>query len=61
MGAAEEPKKANYLTPEEVAAELRISLTSVYRRIKDGTSPPRQLVRLHLVLRPTLVELGMLE
>lgn len=40
-----------YYRPDEVAAILRISLASVYRRIQDGTLPAVQVGALYRIPR----------
>lgn len=40
-----------YYRPDEVAAILRISLATVYRRIQDGTLPAVQIGALYRIPR----------
>ena len=40
-----------WITPEELAAELKISKTGVYRLIKNGEIPARRLGRVYRIRR----------
>jgi excisionase family DNA binding protein len=56
----ETPQK-RYYRPDEVAAILRISIASVYRRISDGTLPAIQIGAVYRIPREAIEGLTRLD